>query len=250
MREYRGPVLFFWPLPAGGHCREKCLKECVPRRGHRAVCPLTNPRFFHSERFFFSSSPNGRTKRTSVVSRFTWKNLRRQGLCCLLAADFQAVARWVCDYARSVTGQRAVFELSVTTARSPYHPSFRILHREIRVVSGQDRAVTRRRDRSRSHCRWRKAVLQTVGRTFGQTFRVLDAPHRRLRHRRPRRPAPRRSDPRSLPQGRRHPARSRRRPQVGQPDRQDPRPKSASLKIRKELGLYANLRPIKASPVR
>ena len=37
-------------LPAGGLAVERCLMELVSKRGHRAVCPLTNPRGLRSER--------------------------------------------------------------------------------------------------------------------------------------------------------------------------------------------------------
>ncbi|AMV21002.1 hypothetical protein VT03_24075 [Planctomyces sp. SH-PL14] len=36
-------------LPAGGLAVERCLKECVSKRGHRAGCPLTNPLGLQSE---------------------------------------------------------------------------------------------------------------------------------------------------------------------------------------------------------
>ncbi|AMV18721.1 hypothetical protein VT03_12560 [Planctomyces sp. SH-PL14] len=37
------------PLPAGGLAVERYLKEHVSKRGHGAVCPLTNPRGFQNE---------------------------------------------------------------------------------------------------------------------------------------------------------------------------------------------------------
>ena len=37
-------------MPAGGLAVERCLKELVSKRGHSAVCPLTNPRELQSER--------------------------------------------------------------------------------------------------------------------------------------------------------------------------------------------------------
>ena len=30
-------------MPAGGLAVERCLKECVSKRGHRAVCPAHEP---------------------------------------------------------------------------------------------------------------------------------------------------------------------------------------------------------------
>ncbi|AMV19032.1 hypothetical protein VT03_14170 [Planctomyces sp. SH-PL14] len=38
------------PLPAGGLAVERCLKEPVSKRGHRAVCPPTNTLGFQGER--------------------------------------------------------------------------------------------------------------------------------------------------------------------------------------------------------
>ena len=37
-------------MPAGGLAVVGCLKEHVSKRGHRLVCPLTNPRGFQGER--------------------------------------------------------------------------------------------------------------------------------------------------------------------------------------------------------
>ena len=37
-------------MPAGGLAVERYLKESVSKRGHRVVCPLTNPRGLQSER--------------------------------------------------------------------------------------------------------------------------------------------------------------------------------------------------------
>ncbi|AMV19338.1 hypothetical protein VT03_15710 [Planctomyces sp. SH-PL14] len=65
------------PLPAGGLAVERCLEECVSKRGHRVGCPLTNPRGFQSERRVLNAVP---TKGTSVVYHgSSWKRLRRQG---------------------------------------------------------------------------------------------------------------------------------------------------------------------------
>ena len=37
-------------MPAGGLAVERCLKECVSKRGGRVVCPYTTPRGSQSQR--------------------------------------------------------------------------------------------------------------------------------------------------------------------------------------------------------
>ncbi|AMV17898.1 hypothetical protein VT03_08390 [Planctomyces sp. SH-PL14] len=78
------------PLPAGGLAVERCLKERVSRRGHRAVCPSPKTRGLQSERGVLNA---GSTKGTPVAYHgSSEKRLRRQGVTPLTPA---AVARWV-----------------------------------------------------------------------------------------------------------------------------------------------------------
>jgi len=57
-------------LPAGGLAVERCLKEHVSKRGHRAVCPLANPLGSEaSEEFPTPFSQSGRPLLTTVPHR-------------------------------------------------------------------------------------------------------------------------------------------------------------------------------------
>ena len=76
-------------------------------------------------------------------------------------------------------------------------------------------------------------------------LRVRGAPVRRRLDRRPRH-RPHRRGARRLQAGRRGPARRRRRPQVGHHRPDEPRPEQGLLGLRKGLGLFANLRPVRA----
>ncbi|AMV19941.1 hypothetical protein VT03_18735 [Planctomyces sp. SH-PL14] len=78
-------------MPAGGLAVERCLKEIVSKRGHRTVCPLTNPQGFQGERGVLNAGP---TKGTSVVYHGSSQEcLRRQGGETPLTPA--AVERWV-----------------------------------------------------------------------------------------------------------------------------------------------------------
>ena len=86
-------------------------------------------------------------------------------------------------------------------------------------------------------------------RQAGTRLRVRGGPDRRRRHRRrrARRCRPRRCE--LCRQAPRHPVRGGRRAQVGPPAAGAARPSGASWRIRKELDLYANLRPATCFPM-
>ncbi len=67
--ECRGPVLFFGPLARRRPAVERCLKECVSKRGQRAVCPPSpNPRGLQSQLCALKGVLNAdSTKRTPGV---------------------------------------------------------------------------------------------------------------------------------------------------------------------------------------
>ena len=99
-------------------------------------------------------------------------------------------------------------------------------------------------DRPRGHRAPRVEVLDAVARRP----RLRGAPGRRRGDRRPRHRADRR-DARRLPARRRRAARRGRRPEVGHDRARRGRGRSrACSRLRKGLGLYANLRPVRAAP--
>ncbi len=93
--ECRGAcVVFLAHLPAGGLAVERCLKECVSKRGQRVVCPSPNPRGLRSQRCGWRSPQHSYHKAdVRSVPWFLMKALSGgRGGAPLTPA---AVARWV-----------------------------------------------------------------------------------------------------------------------------------------------------------
>ena len=115
----------------------------------------------------------------------------------------------------------------------------------VRRPGRANRHPARRRHRPRDHC---AAALELLDRR--RRLRVRRAPDRRRVDRCPRH-RPHRRGARRLPRLRRRAAGRRRGPEVGRrvaADPAAPRPEQGLLGLRKGLGLFANLRPVRPEP--